>query len=85
MNVLISHKDTLREILKSQEVREDDNVLRTFHDVNTFKCTSLLNSERKTLEIILRYDDFGIASPLQNERVKYKTLGFYFVLGNLTP
>ena len=48
---------------KVTEVREDDNVLRTY-DGNTFKSNSLLNSEMKTLDIVLYHDNFGIVNPL---------------------
>ena len=85
LNVLLSHEDALSEGLKSQEVTEHDNVLRTYHDGSAFKSNSLLNSEKKTLEIVLYHDDFGIVNPLGNKTVKYKTSGFYFVLGNLPP
>ena len=85
LNVLLSHEDALNEVLKSQEVTEHDNVLRTYHDGSAFKSNSLLNSEKKTLEIVLYHDDFGIVNPLGNKTVKYKTSGFYFVLGNLLP
>ena len=83
LNVPLSHEDTLSEILKSLEVTEDDNVLRIYHDRSAFKSNPLLNSEKKTLEIALYHDDFGIVNPLGNKMVKYKASGFYFVLGNL--
>ena len=73
MNVLLSHEVALSEVLKSQEVTEDDNVSRTYHDGSAFKSNSLLNSERKTLEIVLYHDDFGIVNPLGNKTVKCKT------------
>ena len=85
LNVLLSYEDTLSAVLKSQEVTEHDKVLRTYHDGGAFKSNSLLNSEKKTLEIVLYHDDFGIVNPLGNKTVKYKTSGFYFVLGNLSP
>ena len=85
MNVLLSHEDVLSEVLKSQEITEDDNVLKTYYDGSAFKSNSLLNSEKKTLEIVLYHDDFGIVNPLGNKTVKYKTSGFYFVLGNFPP
>ena len=47
-----SHEDALSEVLKSLEVTEHDNVLRTYHDGIAFKSNSLLNSEKKTLEIV---------------------------------
>ena len=84
LDVLLSHEDDLDEVLKSQEVTEHDNVLRIY-DGSAFKSNSLLNSEKKTLEIVLYHDDFGIVNPLRNKTVKYKTSGFYFVLGNLPP
>ena len=37
------------------------------------------------LEIVLYHDNFGIVNPLGKKAVEYKTLGFYFVLGNLPP
>ena len=37
------------------------------------------------MEIVLYHDDFVIVNPLGNKTVKYKTLGFNFVLGNLPP
>ena len=49
LNVLLSHEDALSEVLKSQEVTEHDNVLRTYHDGSAIKSNSLLNSEKKTL------------------------------------
>ena len=85
LNVLLIHEDALSEFLKSQEATEDDNVLRTYHDGSAFKSNSLLNSERKMLEIVLYHDNFGIVNPLGNKAVEYKTLRFYFVLGNLPP
>ena len=85
LNVLLSHEDALSEVLKSQELAEDDNVLRTYHDGSAFESNSLLNSEKKTLEIVLYHDDFGIVNPLGNKTVKYKSSGFYFLLGNLPP
>ena len=85
LNVLLSHEDALSEVLKSQEVTQHDNVLRTYHDGSAFKSNSLLNSEKKTLEIVWYHDDFGIVNPLGNKTVKYKTSGFYFVFGNLPP
>ena len=84
LNVLLSHEDALSEVLKSPEITEHDNVLRTY-DGSAFKSNSLLNSEKKTLEIVLYHDDFGIINPLGNKTIKYKTSGFYFVLGNLPP
>ena len=69
----------------SQEVKEDDNVFRTYQDGSAFKSNSLLNSEKKTFEIVLHHDNFGIANPMGNKTVKYKTSRFYFVLGNLPP
>ena len=68
LNVLLSHEDTLSEILKSQEVTEHDNVLRTY-DGSAFKSNSLLTSEKKTLEIILYHDHFGIVNPMGNKLV----------------
>ena len=53
LNVLLIRQDALSEFLKSQEPTEDDNVLRTYHDGSAFKSNSLLNSERKMLEIVL--------------------------------
>ena len=85
LNILLIHQDALSEFLKSQEPTEDDNVLRTYHDGSDFKSNSLLNSERKTLEIVLYHDNVGIVKPLGKKSVEYKTLGFYFVLGNLPP
>ena len=85
LNVLLSHEDALSEVLKSQEVTEHDNVLRACHDGSAFKSNSLLNSEKKTLEIVLYHDNFGIVNPMGNKTVKYKTSGCYFVLGNLPP
>ena len=64
---------------------EDDNVLKTYQDESAFKSDSLLNSEKKTLEIVLYHDNFGIVNPLGNKTVKYKTSEFYFVLGNNPP
>ena len=52
----------------------------TAYDVNAFKSNSLLNSERKTLEIVLYHDDFGIVNVLGNKTVKHKTSGFYLCL-----
>ena len=49
LNVIFSHEDVLSEVLQSQEVPEDGNVLRTYHDGSAFKSNSLLNSEKKTL------------------------------------
>ena len=49
LNILLSHEDALSEVLKSQEVTERDNVLRTYHYGSAFKCNSLLNSEKNTL------------------------------------
>ena len=83
MNVLLSHEDVLSEVLKLQEIT-DDNVLKTYDGI-IFKSNPLLNSEKKILEIVLNHDDFGIVNPLGNKTVKYKTSGFYFVLGNLPP
>ena len=60
-------------------------VLRTYHDGSAFKSNSLLNSEKKTLEIVLYHHEFGIVNPLGSKTVKYKTSGFYFVLGDLPP
>ena len=68
LNVLLSHEDTLSEILKSQEVTEHDNVLRTY-DGSAFKSNSLLTSEKKALEIILYHDHFGIVNPMGNKLV----------------
>ena len=79
LNVLLSHEDALSEVLKSQEVTEDDNALRTY-DGSAFKPNSLLNSEKKTLEILLYHDDFGIVNPLGNKTMKYKTSGFILCL-----
>ena len=62
MNVLLSHEVALSEVLKSQEVTEDDNVLKTYHDGSAFKSNSLL--------IFLHHDDFGIVNPLGNQTVK---------------
>ena len=76
---------SLVKFLKSQEITEGDNVLKTYYDGSAFKSNSLLNSEKKTLEIVLYHDDFGIVNPLGNKTVKYKTSGFYFVLGNFPP
>ena len=88
-NVLLSNEDVLRlrlsEVLKSPKITEDNNVLKTYHDESAFKSNSLLNTEKKTLEIVLYHDGFGIVNPLGNKPVKYKTSGFYFVLGNLRP
>ena len=80
LKVCLSHEDVLSEVLKSQEVTEDDNVLRTYHDGSAFKSNSLLNSEKKTLEIVLYHDDFGIVNPLGNKTVKYKHQGFTLFL-----
>ena len=85
LNVLLSHEDVLSEVSKSQEITEDDYVLKTYHDGSAFKFNSPLNSEKKTLEIVFYHDDFGIVNPLGNKTVKYKTPGFYFMLGNLPP
>ena len=74
LNFLLSLKNAFSEVLKSQEVTEDDNVLRTCHDGSAFKSNSLLNSERRTLQIILYHDDFGIANPLGNSKVKNRVL-----------
>ena len=60
MNVLLSHEDAFSEVLKSQEVTEDDNVLRTYNDGSAFKPNSLSNSERKRLAIVLYHHHFGI-------------------------
>ena len=49
LNVIFSREDVLSEVLQSQEVTEDGNVLRTYHDGSAFKSNSLLNSEKKTL------------------------------------
>ena len=62
LNVLLSHQDALSEVLKSQEVTEHDNILRTYHDGSAFKSNSLLNSENKILEMVLYHDDFGIVN-----------------------
>ena len=70
LNVLLSHEDALSKVLKSQQITEHDNVLRTYHDGSAFKSNSLLNSEKKTLEIVLYHDDFGIVNPLGNKTVK---------------
>ena len=40
----------------------------TAYDVNAFKSNSLLNSERKTLEIVLYHDDFGIVNVWETKR-----------------
>ena len=85
LNVLLIHQDALTEFLKSQEPTEDDNVFRTYHDGSAFKSNCLLNSERKMLEIVLYHDNVGIVKPLGKKAVEYKTLWFYFVLGNLPP
>ena len=85
MNVLFSHEDAIGEVLKLQEVTGNDNVLRLYHDGYAFRPNSLLNSEKKTLEIVLYHDDFGIANTLGNKTVTHETSGFYFVLGNLPP
>ena len=70
----------LSEVLKSQEVTRDDNVLRTYHDGDAFKSNSLLNSERKTLGIVLYHDDFRIENPLGNKTVSTKHQGFTLCL-----
>ena len=49
LNVIFSHEDVLSEVLQSQEVTEDGNVLRTYHDGSAFKSNFLLNLEKKTL------------------------------------
>ena len=85
VNVLLSHEDALSEVLKLQEVTGNDNVLRTYHDGYAFKPNSPLNSEKKTLEIVLYHDDFGIVNTLGNKTMKDETSEFYFVLGNLPP
>ena len=85
LNVLLSHEDALSEILMSQEIAEDDNVLKTYHDRSDYKSNSLLNREKKTLETFLHHGDFAIVNPLGNKTVKYKISGFHFVLGNLPP
>ena len=76
LNVLLSREDVLSEVTRSH---------RTYHDRTAFKFNFLLNSEKKTLEIVLYHHDFGIVNPLANKTVKYKTSGFYFVLRNLPP
>ena len=42
-----------------------------------------MNSNKKTVELILYHDDFNVVNPLGNKTVKYKTSVFYFVLGKL--
>ena len=64
LNVLLSREDVLSEVTRSH---------RTYHDRTAIKSNSLLNSEKKTLEIVLYHHNFGIVNPLANKTVKHKT------------
>ena len=55
--------------------------MRSFQNGKAFYENRLLNSNKKTVELILYHDDFNVVNPLGNKTVKYKTSAFYFVLG----
>ena len=60
-----------------------DDTLKSFQNGKAFYENRLLNSNKKTVELILYHDDFNVVNPLGNKTVKYKTSAFYFVLGKL--
>ena len=60
-----------------------DDTLKSFQNGKAFYENRLLNSNKKTVELILYHDDFNVVNPLGNKTVKYKTSEFYFVLGKL--
>ena len=60
-----------------------DDTLKSFQNSKAFYENRLLNSNKKTVELILYHDDFNVVNPLGNKTVKYKTSAFYFVLGKL--
>ena len=57
-----------------------DDTLKSFQNGKVFYENRLLNSNKKTVELILYHDDFNVVNPLGNKTVKYKTSTFYFVL-----
>ena len=57
--------------------------MKSFQNGKAFYENRLLNSNKKTVELILYHDDFNVVSPLGNKTVKYKTSAFYFVIGKL--
>ena len=88
LNILLSKENIFIYHIEQQNTAtanfnlSSDDILKSFQNGKAFYENSFLNSNKKTLELII-YHDFNVVNPLGNKTVKYKTSAFYFVLGKL--
>ena len=80
-DIFIYHIEQQNTVTANFNLSSDDT-LKSFQNGKAFYENRLLNSNKKTVELIL-YHDFNVVNPLGNKTVKYKTSAFYFVLGKL--
>ena len=81
-DIFIYHIEQQNTVTANFNLSSDDT-LKSFQNGKAFYENRLLNSNKKTVELILYHDDFNVVNPLGNKIVKYKTSVFYFVLGKL--
>ena len=81
-DIFIYHTEQQNTVTANFNLSSDDT-LKSFQNGKAFYENRLLNSNKKTVELILYHDDFNVVNPLGNKTVKYKTSAFYFVLGKL--
>ena len=87
MKILLSKEDIFVYHIEQQNTitanfnLSSDDTLRSFQNGKAFYENRLLNTNKKTVKLILYHDDFNVVNPLGNKTVKYKTSAFYFVLG----
>ena len=81
-DIFIYHIEQQNTVTANFNLRSDDT-LKSFQNGKTFYENRLLNSNKKTVKLILYHDGFEVVNPLGNKTVKYKTSAFYFVLGKL--
>ena len=88
LKILLNKEDIFAYHIEQQNsVTENFNLssdtLKSFQNGKAFYANRLLNSNKKTVKLILYHDDFNVVNPLGNKTVKCKTAAFYFVLGKL--
>ena len=81
----------LRQLLKHEEVRKvidssgpsDDEWMRSFYDGDCYKSHRFFSVTVDGLQLLIFYDDFGVANPLAARADLYKLGGIYWTILNL--
>ena len=81
-DIFIYHIEQQNTVTANFNLSSDDT-LKSFQNGKAFYENRLLNSNKKTVELILYHDGFKVVNSLGNKTVKYKTSAFYFVLRKL--